>query len=272
MDVALTVNKNKWIENFARFGYAAKGIVYCLVGILACIAAFGSGKSNDTSKTDALKLIQEQPFGKTMLALVALGLLGYVLWRFIEAVKDPHHHGTKAKGILTRIGYGISALIYLGLSIFAFKLVINGNNSGGEGNTQQNILNKVMDHEAGLWIIGMVALIIIGKGIYHIIRAVRGKYRKDIREEKIDPKYRNLLIKAGGIGYFARGIVWGIIGYLLLRAALNSNPNAAGGTENALSFVENGFGSLVLAIIALGLICYGIFKILEGMYKKISVN
>ena len=272
MDLELTTNKNKWIENFARFGYAAKGVVYCLVGILACIAAFGSRKSDETSKTDALKLIQEQPFGKILLAIVALGLLGYVLWRFIEALKDPHHHGTKAKGILTRIGYGISALIYLGLSIFAFKLILNGNSSGGEGNTKQSIINKLMEHEAGLWAIGIVALIIIGKGISHIIKAISGKYRKELKEEKIDHKYRDLLIKAGGIGYFARGVVWGIIGYLLLRAVFNSNPSQAGGADNALSFVEDGFGSLVLGIIALGLICYGIFKILEGMYKKISVS
>ena len=92
------------METFARFGYAAKGFVYGAIGILALLAAFSTGgKTTDTS--GALQAISNQPFGQILLALIALGLVGYVIWRLIQAVNDPGDKGTDAKGIFTRLGY-----------------------------------------------------------------------------------------------------------------------------------------------------------------------
>ena len=104
--------KEKWIENFARFGIVSKGVVYCLIGILTAMAAFGlQGKK--AGKTDAFNLIYEQPFGKILLLIVACGLLGYVTWRFFQAFRDIDHKGNDAKAKVVRIGYAISAVIYL---------------------------------------------------------------------------------------------------------------------------------------------------------------
>lgn len=271
MAIAIPITKNKWIENFARFGYCAKGVVYCLLGVLAVIAAFGSGSAKDTGKTDVFKLILEQPLGKFLLFVVALGLLGYVMWRFIEAIKDPHNDGKNAKGMMKRIGYGISAIIYLGLSIYAFTMVFNGSSSDSGGNSKQSIVDKILDLSYGQWLIGIIAGLIVAKGIYEIYKAVSGKYKKDLQEDRINPSYRKLLVKSGLAGYIARGIVWGIIGFLFFRAAINANPSEVGGTEKAFGLLESDFGPYVMGIVAIGLICYGIFKILEGLYKRLDV-
>lgn len=269
MDISIPVNKNKWIENFARWGYAAKGIVYCLLGVLALIAAFGSGSSKNTEKQDIFNLILEQPFGKFLLGAVAVGLLGYVMWRLIEVFKDPHNHGKKIKGIVVRIGYLISALVYFSFSVIAIKLILGNGGGGNSSNTQQTLLSKIMNYEAGVWAVGVVAIIFIIRGIQQIAKAFSGKFRKDIQEGKIGRKYRTLLVRAGSAGYISRGIVWGIVGYLFLKAAINSNPSEAGDTSNALELLEN-HGSWVLGTVAAGLICYGVFKILEALYKRFN--
>jgi hypothetical protein len=268
MDISITTNKTDWINNSAKAGYMAKGIVYSLIGILAAIAAFGTGNSKNTGKTDAIKFLLEQPLGKTMVFLVALGLLGYVVWRMVEAIKDPHRHGTDIKGIFTRIGYGISAIVYLSVSVYAFKMVFTSHQSSGD--SQKALIDKIMDEKWGPWLIGIIGIILVAKGIQQIIKSITGKYRKELEAGKINSKYREFLVKTGAAGYIARGIVWLIIGYLFVRGALDKNANETGGTGEALSFLEQGFGSWVLGLVAVGLICYGIFKILEGLYRRVE--
>ncbi|NJK55844.1 MAG: DUF1206 domain-containing protein [Pleurocapsa sp. SU_5_0] len=103
------------MEKLARFGYAAKGFVYGAIAILALLVAFSiGGKTTDT--TGALQTISQQYFGKLLLILIAIGLVGYVLWLLIQAIKDPEHKGTDAKGIFSRLGYAITALAYMGVA------------------------------------------------------------------------------------------------------------------------------------------------------------
>jgi hypothetical protein len=80
--------EDMWVERLARLGYTAKGIVYAIIGVLAVKAALGTG-GKTTDQKGALGEIATQPFGKFLLVLMALGLIGYVIWRFVEAVQDP---------------------------------------------------------------------------------------------------------------------------------------------------------------------------------------
>ena len=119
-----------WVERLARLGYAAKGLVYFIVGLLAAQAAFGSGgKITDTS--GALETIVTQPFGKFLLGIVTLGLIGYSLWRFVQTILDPEGSGKEmnAKRIAKRLGYAFSAIAYFSLAVTSIKLVIMGSSS-----------------------------------------------------------------------------------------------------------------------------------------------
>jgi hypothetical protein len=121
----------KWMEAFARFGIISKGIVYCLVGVLTSMAALGM-RGENASKNEAFKLIYAQPFGRILLIIVAVGLFGYVTWRFFQSVYDIDFKGNDANGKFTRIGYGFSALIYFALAIYAMKLALAGTGESGE--------------------------------------------------------------------------------------------------------------------------------------------
>ncbi len=266
-----TSQQNEWIEKFARFGYGAKGIVYCLTGFIAMTAAFGTGNTNDTDKGSIISIIMAQPLGKILLGAVAVGLVGYVVWRGIEAIKDPHHEGTDGKGIIKRLGYAISALAYAAIAFSAFRTLVKGSSSGGES-TQQTLIEKLLEQPYGQWVLGIIALIILIRGIMQIRKALSGKYRKGLKESEIPTKFKEILIKTGEAGYIARGVVWGVISFLFFRAAYFSNSDSAGSTEDALGLVKTDFGPYVLGFIALGLFCYGFFFILQGLYIKINVS
>src|SRR5215208_5082388 len=120
-----------WMERLARSGYATEGAMYTLIGLLAARVAFGTG-DHATGQRGALGIIAGSPFGGVLVGLIALGFLGYALWRSIQAITDPEGEGTDVKALGKRIGYGVSALVYAGLAFSAAGLIIGwaSDNSG----------------------------------------------------------------------------------------------------------------------------------------------
>ena len=261
-------SKENWFEKFARFGLVSKGIVYCLMGIISVLAAFGLSQENG-DKTEAFKLIYGQPFGQVLLVTIALGLLGFSMLRFFQAFKDINNKGSDVKGVLDRIGYTMSALLYLGIGAYALKLVFEGP-GGGEGDSRQFIVSKVLEYPGGQYAVGIAAAIVVGMGIYQIFRGVTGKFMK--RVNLVRSNMKDAFQLTGTVGYISRGIVLVIIGYFLLHAALLHSADEAQGTGAAFNFLENKFGSFMMAIVALGLIGYGVFSFVKSKYQKIDLD
>ena len=260
--------RDNWFEKFARFGLASKGAVYLLMGTLSVLAAFGLSREKG-DKEQAFKLIYDQPFGKVILVAIAVGLLGYVMLRTFQAIKDTENKGNDAKGILNRIGYGMSALLYIAIGAYALKLVFgNGGDEGGD--SRQFVVSKILTYPAGEYIVGIAGLIGIGMGIYQIARGISGRFMKKVN--LLNSNMKDAFKSAGTIGYISRGIVLGIIGYFLIRAAYASNPEQAQGTRAAFDFLQNEFGSLMMAVVALGLAGYGVFCFVKAKYQKIDLD
>ena len=260
-------HKEKWFERFLRFGLISKGVVYCLFGLIAVMAAAGLS-ADKASKTETLKMIYDQPFGKIILAILLIGLLGYVTLRSFQCFKDSDSKGDSMKGLTTRVGYGFSALLYLGLGIYVLKMLLNG--SGGNGDSRQFIVSKTLELPGGQWLVGIAAIIIIGSGINQIYKGASKKFMKKIR--LIRSNLENVFTNAGVAGYISRGVVLAIIGYLLLHASITSNPEEAKGSEQAFAFIENRFGSFLMGAIASGLVAYGIFMFVKARYQRLNIN
>lgn len=261
----------EWIDTYARVGIASKGVVYILVGVLAAMAAFGKGGNVGGGQQGAFSWILEQPFGQILLGLVIIGLLGYVGWRMIMAFKDPDGYGTDAKAMFKRAGFFFSGLTYLFFAFSAARMLYPAlsSGSGGSGGGQETLIAKVLDQPFGQILVGIFAAIVIGKGIFQFYRGIQGKFKGHVNERTMSSEERAVYTRSGRVGYIARGIVFGIVGYFLVQAAMQSDASEAGGTGEALSFLSGTGGPILLAAVALGLAAYGIFMFLKSKYRYI---
>ncbi|GHB85026.1 DUF1206 domain-containing protein [Persicitalea jodogahamensis] len=269
----MSFNQDKWIETAARTGLTAKGVVYSLVGILTFMAAFEMGSGDDKGgKSQALNWIEEQPFGQVLLGFVAVGLLCYSVWRLVEAFLDTEDKGNDAKGLAVRSRYVFSGLVYGASTYYAAKLLFGSTSGDGGGDTRETVAQKLLEQPFGQWLVGIVAVGVMAVGVYQIYYSVSDKHRKKIQESKLDNRVKETLLASGKVGYIARGIVWLLIGYLFLQAALQSDSSEAGGSDSAFSFLEQQWGSWVLAVVALGLLCYGIFMFVRARYQPVNTR
>ncbi|WP_421378595.1 DUF1206 domain-containing protein [Bacillus salacetis] len=259
-----------WVKGLGRMGYVAKGSVYLLIGILALMAAIGIG-GQTTGTKGALASIATKPFGEVILWILAIGLAGYVIWKIVEAITDPQNKGHDAKGIVIRIGFIFSAIVYAGLAYRAVQLASNAGSSSGGGNSKQTITAEILSQPFGQWMIGLAGAAVIGFGIYEIYKGYSEKFTDSFHRSKMDKKEYELGKKTGKAGLMARGVVFCITGYFLIQTAITTNPDNAKGLDAALSKIaEQPFGQWMLGLVALGLAAYGVFQILKGKNKNMA--
>ena len=256
-----------WVETFARFGYIAKGVVYGLVGILAVQVAFGTG-GETTGAQGVLDTIAAQPFGKILLGLTALGLIGYVVWRFAEAFLDAENNGTDAEGLVKRIGYGVSGGTYGLLAYAAIRMVLGTGSSGGGSGGNQGWTAELMSQPFGQWLVGIVGAIIVGVGLYHFYKVYTAKFMTGYKAGEMSTTERIWAKRIGRFGLAARGITFGIIGGFVLQAALQAQPGEAEGLGAALdTLARQPYGPWLLGIVALGFVAYGVYCFSRARYR-----
>ncbi len=260
-----------WVERMARLGYAAKGVVYMVIGFLAVEAAFAHG-GKTTNSQGALASIVQQPFGQFLLGIVGVGLAGYALWRFVEAGLDSEDKGHDAKGMVTRLGYVVSGIAYAVLSYTAFQLIMGSSQASNGTTATQDWTARLLSVPFGQWLVGLVGLVVIGLGIGQFVKGYKANFNKRLDLERIAPAYRSWAVTSGRVGYAARGVVFTIIGGFFINAAMHANPQQAKGLGSALDLLaEQPYGPLLLGIVAAGLMCYGVFMLVQARYRRIAV-
>lgn len=256
-----------WIERIARFGYAAKGVVYFIVGLLAMQVAFGVG-SNPTYRRGALQAIVTQPFGKFLLGVVAVGLIAYVFWRFTQAVIDPEYQGTDVKRVPQRLSYAMSGLIYAGLAFTAVQLIFD---SGGNNSSLMQVWTaRLLAQSFGQWLVGIVGVYVLGVGLSYFYTACIPKFSEQFELTEMNNAQVKWATYVGRFGFAARGIAVGVIGLLLIQAALLSDPDEAQGMVGALQeMAEEPFSHWLLGVVAFGLVAYAIHMLILARYYRV---
>jgi hypothetical protein len=261
-------NAAPWIEGFARAGFVAKAILYFTIGALASAAALGQGgKATDTH--GALATIFHAPFGRVLLGLIAVGLVGYAIWRIIEGVADPERHGTKAKGIAVRIGAVGRGLLHLALAGSAAKLALMQASKPTDHHVEWT--RKVMSLPAGKWLVWAVALGLLGYAAWQLYCAVQSKLAKQLELGTCSAPMRRWLVGISRFGIAARGVVFGAVAVMLARAASQFDPREAGGGGKALRELFE-LGRWPFLAIGLGVIAYGVYQLVEARYRRIRVD
>ncbi|MBC7790392.1 MAG: DUF1206 domain-containing protein [Anaerolineae bacterium] len=258
-----------WIEGLARVGYAAKGVVYLVIGLLAAKAAFGSG-GRTTDQHGAIRSILVQPFGRIMLGIVAAGLIGYALWRFVSAATDAERNGGDLKGIALRIGDAWRGLVYGALGVEAMRLLTGSATKAG-GSTPDHWTARVMQVPMGRWIVGLAGAGIVIYAIYQLYVAVVGDVRKHLDLSSLDAHSSTVAVGLGRFGVGARALIFGVVGWFFIRAARRYDPREASDISDALRIMEESSGVALLGGVAIGLMAYGLFQLVKARYRRISV-
>lgn len=259
---------SKWIGRLARYGFAAKGAVYIIIGVLAAQAAFNIG-GELTDSSGALLTIAVQPQGTILLSLVAIGLTGYALWRFVQAILDPEHLTTGVASVLQRMGCGISGLAYTGLAFTAVELICGSRGSGN--NTTQIWIARLLVQSYGQWLVGTVGAVTIGLGFLHVYRALSAEFHKRLRLIEMSRGTQTWITQIGRFGLIARGVVFMLVGHFLIQAAYYSDPSRAQLTEGALRTLDRQPNPWLLGVVALGLVAYGIHMGVLARYRRINL-
>lgn len=254
------------IERIARLGYGARGAVYGVVGALALLAALGHGGRAGDSK-DALRFVLAGPFGVVLVGLIALGLLGFALWRFVEAVTDADRRGSSAKGLAVRGAHLISAALYLGLAASAASLSLGLGMRGGDG--MHDWTAWLLAKPFGRWLVALGGLAIAGGGFGFIGKAWRG----DVTDRlALDAAARERWAgPIGRFGYAARGLAFLIIGGFLVAAAWHQRSSEAKGLAEAFTLLRaQPYGWILLGLVAAGHAAFGAFGLIQARYRRID--
>jgi hypothetical protein len=258
--------KGPWVEWAGRLGLVSKGAIYAIIGLLAIAVPLGLG-GRPSDRQGALRTVAEQPFGEVLLIALAIGFAGYAVWRFVQAFLDRDDEGSGLKALAKRAGYLGRGLIYAASCFVAVALVVG---AGGGGGDERRETAKVLDWPAGRWIVAAVGAGFAAAGAYNVYRSLTEKFRKDLREHEMRSDVRDWAIVAGVVGHAARGVVFGLIGAFLLKAAIEYDPQEAIGLDGALrKLAQQTYGEWLLGATAAGLIAYALFCFVQARYREV---
>jgi hypothetical protein len=264
------------IVKFGRAGWFAKGVIYAVAGVLALvIAAKASGWSsaatasnNEASPTGALTTIARMSGGALLMWILAGGMLIYAAWRVVSALLPG---GNDAKASVMRIGYLVSAVIYITFAITAISLARSGRANPNGNAKVTSLSDRVMANSGGRVLIGVVGAITIAAGLYRLVKGARGDVTDELDLSALSPQRRRWTERLGAVGEIGRGIGIGLIGFFLLRAAITYDAAQATGLDGALRrLATESWGVVVVVVIGVGFAAYGLFCLVTFTHRELQ--
>jgi hypothetical protein len=253
-DLGHRANRSEWTDRAVRVGMVAYGVVHLTIAWLGIQLALGD-HSGAASRNGALKQLAQQPFGKFVVWVVAVGMFLLVFWKLLEAFIDATVEDG-AKKVLKPVTNVFKAIVYGTLGVSAVH-VATGSKSSSK---TSDYTASLMEQPFGRWLVGVVGLAIIGYGVYLAYRGWTEKFLKHLDPEGRSGDAGKAYKLFGKVGYIAKGIAIGVIGLLFCYAAIDHSAKKAGGLDAALHKVlHQPFGPVLLVAISVGVGCYGLF-------------
>jgi Domain of Unknown Function (DUF1206) len=259
------------MQLLARAGLVAQGITFGLVAVVALRVAF-AGDGNVEDRPGALQALADEPLGRFLLGALAVGLGGYALWRFTQALLGEKLESGEEVNVLKRLGYTGRGLIYAWLCAICASLVVNADEpraAGGQGE-EDRATALLLEQPLGRWLVAAVGLGILGAGLFNLYRALTRRFRKDLKEQQMGRQERRWYTGIGIVGHLARAVVFSLVGAFLVKAAYEYDAKEAIALDGALrKLADATYGPLLLSCVAGGLFAYGLFCLVQARYREV---
>lgn len=252
-----------WVQALMTAGYTARGVIYVVMGILALQLALGR-RQGETDRAGALAEIGSKPFGKTLLILMAIGFAAYGLWHLLEG--GLNFEGEKTAQRL----FHIARFVVYGVFAFStMQFALNAKQSNGDEQSK-DFTAQLMEKPAGAWLVGALGLVFLGMAAYSGRQAYGDRYKKHLKSWAVSGDRRKPVETVARVGLYARMVVFALIGIFFLQAAITHDADKAKGMDDALRGIADApFGRVALAVVAAGLIAFGLYSFVEARYRKV---
>lgn len=242
----------------ARMGFVVSGLLHIMIGWIALRVATGSG-GGEASNSGAMAQIASSPGGQIILWIMTLGLVALGLWR-LASILMATENKEKVKG-------AVLGIVFLVLGFSSMTFARGGSSSDGQKSA--SMTSKILEAPGGKIIIVVGGLVVIGVGIYGIVKGATRKFVKDLEAGARRGNVGTGITVAGTVGYIARGIAFLVLGGLVIWAGLSADARKAAGMDSALRTIgEQPFGAILLILTALGFMLYGLYSIARAKYTN----
>ncbi|MBF9044773.1 DUF1206 domain-containing protein [Rhodobacterales bacterium HKCCE4037] len=255
----------RWALPIMRTGYSGRGLVYTVVAGLSLWSIWRGGEAQGTQS--AMQSLSGT-WGTVILIAIAVGMFAYAIWRLVDAIWDLEAYGTEAKGLVARAGMIVTGLAHAGIGVLALGALgwMQANSGGGEGGGSSSYISAILQMPGGVWIVGIAGLLTLAAGGYYIRKAVKQDYLDSLAANRVT-RHLNLVLQ---IGVAAQGVVVGVIGGLILYAALRNNPEEAGGLDAVFEWLrDQPYGQVLVTVLCLGLLGFALFCFVNAAYRII---
>jgi uncharacterized membrane protein len=256
------------LEHLARIGLIAYGVVHLLLAWLALQLAWGGGSGQSADQAGALATLAEQPLGRPLLWLLAVGLVALAAWQAAEVLRWRSRlssTGDARKKALEKVVKSVAkAVLYAVLAVLAVRTATSGGSSGG-----QQSAAGVFGWPAGRWLVALVGLVVIGVGVYLVHKGVSKRFLEEVDLGSAPPQTTRLVTRLGQVGFPAKGVALGVVGGLLVYAALTFDPARATGLDGALRTILSApFGRVLLTLVAVGIAAFGAYCFVRARHPE----
>jgi len=250
-------------EGWARWGYAARGIIHAVTGGLGLATAIDARGAHPTDAPGVLVQLFNRPYGAALIVLLALGLVGFGVWRVYESFTEKESKGAWRVALCAA---GVLSLVsHLGLAFVAVQLLYDGKGTTAEQAAEDTTASLLSMGEYGAWLVVAMGVATIGMGVTCLVRGVGARLTKDLKTEgAVDKGVWSL----GIFGHLAQGVALLGTGGFFLLAAWRSRPQDAGSVKGVLEELQRQpLGPWLLALVSAGLFAFGLFAIAEAVFR-----
>ena len=266
---ALDVQRSQPFSLLVRAGFVTRGLTYGIIGGIALALALGVGPAPAApNQQGALEFIAGAPLGRVAIAVAAAGLLAYALWKLGQGVFGRGPEGGGGPELKDRVASGAGAVVYVGFFLVALQILFGSSSSGSSAPSKA--AGGVLGWPGGPVLVGIAGAAMIAISLYQAYDAVRGGFAEDSKLGEMSPPVRRLFMVVGRVGLVGRALVFALVGYFVLKAAIEFNPREAVSLDGALARVHHQpFGPWLLGLAAAGLIVFAIHSLFEARYRRL---